>query len=126
MVRLAMLRTPRHLPKFKSPRYAAFLSYARVDKAVAAKLQDWLEQFRIPEKIAKAGAPIGKIFRDETDFVASPNLSKHIESMLDESAALVVLASPSAAQSEWVNNEVTYFRTHYEGVRPTFAVIAGG
>jgi WD40 repeat protein len=126
MVRLAIPRTMQHFPRVKSLRYAAFLSYARVDKAVAARLQGWLEQFRIPEKIARAGAPIGKIFRDETDFVANANLSKHIESMLDESAALVVLASPSAAQSEWVNKEITYFRTHYETVRPTFALIAGG
>ena len=53
---------------------------------------------------------VGRVFRDEEEVPASPHLSKVIETALQASRTLVVLCSPRASASAWVNREVERFR----------------
>ena len=49
------------------------------------------------------------IFRDETGLSTNPHLWSAIEGALDESEWFVLLASPEAAESEWVNKEIAHW-----------------
>ena len=49
------------------------------------------------------------IFRDRDDLSASPDLGGVIRDALDRSDALIVLCSPAAASSRWVDQEAAYF-----------------
>src|SRR6476619_1080087 len=48
-------------------------------------------------------------FRDTTDLAANPNLWGTVTDAMDRSRYLVVVLSPRAAASEWVNKEVAYW-----------------
>lgn len=87
-------------------RYHAFISYSH---AADGKLAPALE--RALKQIAK---PIFKIralnvFRDETDLSATPHLWGAIEEALSKSQYFILLASPIAAKSPWVQKEVNYW-----------------
>ena len=53
-----------------------------------------------------------RIFRDQTNLGASPGLWSSIESALSASEFFLFMASPSAAQSHWVQKEVAWWLTH--------------
>lgn len=109
------------------PRYAAFLSYSHVDEAVAGKLHRQLEGYRLPARVrqGKAGARLGTIFRDRAELAAAPSLPDAIRSALEQSAALVVLCSPEARASHWVDQEIRLFQTVNPGA-PVLPVILRG
>ncbi len=86
--------------------YNAFISYSHaVDGKFAPSLQKVLQ--RIAKPIFKARAL--NIFRDETSLSATPHLWATIEVALSKSEYLILLASPKAATSEWVQKEVNYW-----------------
>jgi hypothetical protein len=89
--------------------YGAFFLYSHSkDKSLAASLQRSLERFATPWYASRRL----RIFRDETDLAASPALWSSITSVLDKSKYIVLLASPEAASSSWVNREVRYWLEH--------------
>ena len=49
------------------------------------------------------------IFRDRAELGASADLGGTIRDALDRSDALIVLCSPTAAESRWVDQEIAYF-----------------
>jgi hypothetical protein len=49
------------------------------------------------------------VFRDDTGLAVSPALWPAIQTALDDSRFLVLMASPAAAESAWVNREVEYW-----------------
>jgi tetratricopeptide (TPR) repeat protein len=110
-------------------RFAAFISYAHADAAVAAKLQAKLERYRLPKHIARAhaggAAALGQIFRDREDLAAAPSLSDAIRAAISEAEALVVICSPDARGSRWVGEEIALFRTLHPD-RPVLAAIIRG
>ncbi len=113
------------------PRYAAFISYSHADERDATRLQRWLESYRLPGNLARsdrvgaASKRIGAIFRDRADLAAATSLTDAIRAALAQSSALVVLCSPEAAASPWVDAEIRLFRDmHPEG--PVLAVVARG
>jgi WD40 repeat protein len=55
-----------------------------------------------------------RLFRDESALSANPHLWSSIETALDESDWFVLLASPDAVASEWVNRELD----HWLAVKP--------
>lgn len=83
--------------------YDAFISYSHAkDKPVAAALQSVIQTLGKPWwKIRMA-----RVFRDDTSLSASPGLWASIETALGASNRLVLLASPEAAASKWVEREV--------------------
>jgi len=95
-------------------KYFAFISYSHQDTRVALDLSRYLETFPVPAHLDRDGPPLPKrmfpIFRDRAEFSASSNLGAAIEQALAESGALIVLCSPAAAQSQWVNEEIRTFR----------------
>jgi tetratricopeptide (TPR) repeat protein len=113
-------------------KFFAFLSYSREDEKFAKQFHRDLEQYRIPKALVGAqgrDGPIPKrlfpIFRDREELSSAPDISHVIRAALDESACLVVLCSPAAARSRWVNEEVLAFRCLGRQDR-IFAVILRG
>ena len=88
--------------------YDGFISYSHAaDGRFAPALQRGLQRLAKPWNARRAL----RIFRDETGLATSPQLWSAIEGALDESAWFVLLASPEAAQSEWVNKEIAHWLT---------------
>jgi tetratricopeptide (TPR) repeat protein len=113
-------------------RYQAFLSYAHVDRRWARRLARLLETWKAPRNLAgQAGAfgPVprtfGPVFRDRDELSASAELGATISRALQESAAMVVICSPAAVNSRWVNEEIRAFKALGRGNR-VFAFIVDG
>src|SRR6476620_113945 len=85
--------------------YDAFLSYNHHDGPVADGIQKGLH--RIGRRVGRLNAL--RVFRDKTDMAANPNLWGKVADAMDRSRYLIVVLSPRAAASEWVNKEVAYW-----------------
>ena len=89
--------------------YDAFISYSHAkDKPIASALQSVIQRLGKPWYRRRAL----RVFRDDTSLSATPSLWPSIESALGNSRYLVLLASPEAAASPWVNKEVAYWLDH--------------
>lgn len=91
--------------------YFAFISYKREDEKWASWLQNKLEHFRLPNNMGgKDVLPkyIRPVFKDTSE-LASGVLVNRIQEALDNSHFLIVICSPSAAKSPWINKEANYF-----------------
>ena len=92
--------------------YFAFISYSRKDKKWAERVQRDLERYRMPAALRKELPQLPKslrpVFRDMTDLSAGP-LQDELQRKLDASKKLIVICSPHAAASEWVNKEIERF-----------------
>lgn len=108
-------------------RYAAFISYSHADEAAAKSLHRRLETYRLPPQVrsAKNETRVGTIFRDRADLAAASDLTDSIKTALADSAALIVLCSPEARQSKWVDAEIRLFRDLHPAA-PILAVILRG
>src|SRR4051794_35833408 len=121
----------RSVPRLRT-RYYAFLSYSHRDKELADWLHRELERFRVPSALAGKLTANGvvprrltPIFRDEQDLSAGGDLAEEIKAALAASQFLLVLCSPTAAQSRWTNVEIESFkRTRPEGC--VLAAVAAG
>ena len=97
-------------------RYAAFVSYSSKDARFAQRLHRALERYRIPAQLGrfkltgKAGKTnrVYPVFRDREELSAG-DLGERIETGLREAAALIVVCSPNAAASPWVQKEIEFF-----------------
>ena len=88
--------------------YDAFISYSHAkDKPIAAALQSVVQKLGKPWYRRRAL----RVFRDDTSLSAT-SLWPTIEQALGQSRFLIVLASPEAAASQWVNKEVAYWLEH--------------
>lgn len=113
-------------------RFRAFLSYSHADERAAASLHRWLESYRIPARLVGTETALGPvtarlapIFRDRAELPAASSLDSEVERALEASGALLVLCSPEAAASRWVNAEIALFRRlHPE--RPVIAALLRG
>lgn len=108
----------------------AFFSYARADSAVAEKLHAALDRYRAPSDLVGtdgANGPVPKtlhpVFRDVSDLSGGGHLNDKIQLALADSTCLVVLCSPAAAASPWVNIECETFIAQGKAAR-IFPVIA--
>lgn len=108
----------------------AFFSYARADGAAAEKLHTALDRYRTPRDLVGidgANGPVPAkfhpVFRDVSDLSGGGHLNEKIERALAESTCLVVLCSPAAAASPWVNVECETFIAQGKAAR-IFPVIA--
>src|SRR4051812_21295436 len=89
-----------------SVRYAAFISYSHsASGGVAPAIQHGLRQ------IGKRwySAPDLRVYRDTTSQSATAALWPSIEQALSTSQWLLLLASPEAADSGWVDKEVRWW-----------------
>jgi TIR domain len=65
------------------------------------------------------------IFRDRDDFTAGKTLTEQTLAALDAAQALIVVCSPAAAKSRYVNEEIRLFKSRYPE-RPVIPLIVGG
>ena len=83
----------------------AFISYSRKDRALAIALEKALEAWTPPKSVATARLDV---FRDETDMTGIA-YHKAIHRHLQQSKKLIVLCSPAARASPYVNEEIRQF-----------------
>jgi hypothetical protein len=89
--------------------YDGFISYSHAaDDLLAPHLQAGLQRFAKPWWKRRAL----RIFRDEASLAANPHLWESITKALNDSEWFIVLLSPEAARSKWVNREVEYWLEH--------------
>jgi hypothetical protein len=106
--------------------YDAFISYSGFrktgeasdfDRKVAERLHRSLETYRVPRALLKkpsghAHLPrrLTKIFRDRDEVRVSGSLHDSMAEALRRSRFLIVICSPRARQSQWINQEIAIFR----------------
>lgn len=115
-----------------TPRYWAFVSYSHADLRWARWLHRALEGYQVPARLVgrptRAGAAprrLRPIFRDLDEMGAGPDLGDRLKAALAQSANLIVVCSPAAAASPWVNEEIRAFKAAH-GEDAVFAVIVAG
>ena len=98
-------------------RYRAFISYSHRDRVWAEWLHRQLETYRVPSRLVgrRTGAGtvtrrLAPIFRDRDELASSADLGGKVTQALRQSANLIVICSPAAAASRWVNEEIRAFR----------------
>lgn len=113
-------------------RYWAFLSYSHHDKVIAKKLQKQLETYRVPRRLIGREAAHGivpgrvsPVFRDRDELHAGSDLKGSVQEALSRSRWLIVVCTPDAARSPWVNREIVEFKKLH-GERRVLALIARG
>jgi WD40 repeat protein len=90
--------------------YEAFISYSHAaDNALAAQLQRTLNRIARPSYKWWHWWP-PRVFRDQTNLAPAGDLSGEIQRALGASGSLVLLASPLAAASPWVDKEAATWR----------------
>src|SRR5215213_8619008 len=121
--------------------YDAFISYSGVrkmgdasyvDEKIAERLHRSLESYRVPHALlrkspAQANVPrrLKKIFRDRDEVRVSSNLNDSLTEALRRSRFLIVICSPRARQSQWINREIAIFRQLGRGERILPLLIEG-
>jgi len=98
-------------------KYRAFLSYSHADTSWAKWLHRALEAYRIDKDLVGRETAHGlipkalrPIFRDREDFAAGHSLSEQTLAALKASQFLIVVCSPNAARSAYVNEEIRRFK----------------
>ena len=116
----------------ESPPYRAFISYSHRDARWGKWIHRRLESYRLPRAIVGRVTPCGPvperlqpIFRDRDELGTAADLSTEIQTALQRSLFLVVVCSPAAAASRWVDQEIRYFK-RLHGEDRVRAVIVGG
>lgn len=90
-------------------RYDAFISYSHAATSrTAEQLQRALQTLAKPWYRLRSM----RVFRDETDLSAAPELWPTIQSALAQSRFLLLMASERAATSKWVAKELAYWLEH--------------
>jgi WD40 repeat protein len=107
--------SPSKVRRDSTDRLVAFISYRHVepDRTWARWLHASLERYRVPKRLVRQRdlpRRIGRVFRDEEELAASPDLSAAIQQALQRAEYLVVVCSPETPKSEWVNAEIERFR----------------
>lgn len=113
-------------------KYKAFISYSHKDRKWTRWLHRRLETYPIPKNIIGNVTPAGiipkrlkPIFRDREELSASNNLGEKIEAALASSQSLIIICSPAAAKSKWVNQEILTFKRNNRDAQ-LFSVIVEG
>ena len=91
--------------------YKAFLSYSHEDERRAKRLHRQLERYRIPKSLRTGNVGLGAIFRDKDELSAAAGLDASIKTALRALENLIVLCSPYAVESQWVDKEISYFKS---------------
>jgi len=111
----------------------AFISYSHKDAAWAAWLQRALERYPVPRRLVgretAAGTPAPRrfrpVFRDRGDLAADPDLKRSVGRVLARCGFLIVVCSPAAAASPWVEDEIVEFKRLHGEARILPVIVAG-
>jgi len=112
--------------------YRAFISYSHRDKAWGDWLHKALETYRVPRRLVgqqtEAGViprRLAPVFRDREELASATDLGRTVNAVLTRSENLIVICSPAAAASHWVNEEVLAYKRMGRAER-IFCLIVGG
>lgn len=112
--------------------YQAFISYCHQDEKWGIWLHRALERYRVPRYLVGKKTPhtiiprrLTPIFRDRDELPTATDLGKVVNEALQRSACLIVICSPHAARSRWVNQEILSFKRQGRSDR-IFCLIVGG
>ena len=101
-----------------------FISYSHKDARFGRRLHRRLESYRVPRRLVGRETPRGPvparlapIFRDREELPAAHDLSAEVRAALARSETLIVICSPNAAQSKYVNEEIRRFKMLGGGTR---------
>ena len=113
-------------------KYRAFISYSHADEKWAGWLHSALETYRVPKGLVgqqtafgSVPARISPVFRDREELASATDLGDVLTQALRDSACQIVICSPAAARSRWVNEEILTFKRLGRADR-VFCVIVGG
>lgn len=113
-------------------KYWAFISYSHHDLGWAKWLHRSLEAYRLPRHLVGRPTAAGllprrlyPVFRDREELSSSAELGGVIHRALCQSRCLIVICSPHAARSRWVNEEIRSFKALGREQR-VLALIVGG
>ena len=122
--------------KATSHRYAAFISYSHKDRGPARWLHRRIETYRIPRQVlddtddepdalAARRNRLTPVFIDREELPTSVDLAQSVRDALEQSDFLIVVCSPAAAGSHWVNEEVRLFKAMGRADRILCLVVDG-
>lgn len=115
-------------------RFWAFISYSHADERHARWVHRWLEGYRVPKKFVGTKSErhafdrpdrLRPIYRDSEEFSAGQGLGTQIRAELADSRNLIVICSPNAVASRWVNEEIKHFQSLGRGDR-IYCLVVGG
>jgi hypothetical protein len=113
-------------------KYKAFISYSHADETWASRLHKELEAYSIPKRLVGQETEHGviprrlsPIFRDREELPSATDLGQKVEAALAQSDSLIVICSPNAARSRWVNEEILTYKRLGKGSR-IFSLIIDG
>lgn len=129
--------TPAGIKGLSTPsplRYWAFLSYSHSDSAWAEWLHQTIETYRVPRQLVGRATPDGPtprrlfpVFRDRDELPGASELGEKVNDALGRSRYLLVVCSPHAAASRWVDAEIRKFKALApENERRVLCLIVGG
>jgi WD40 repeat protein len=102
--------------------YDAFISYSHAaDGTLAPAVQQGLEMLAKPIYQRRAL----RVFRDQTSLAVTPALWPEIQQALQASRYFILLASPTAARSPWVDQELAWWMRHREPETLLIVLTAG-
>lgn len=102
---------------FDDARYKAFISYSHRDDRWASWLHKALESYKPPKQLIGSvnefgvvPAKMAPVFRDREELPSATDLGALLTLSLENSACQIVICSPAAAKSHWVNEEILAFK----------------
>ena len=113
-------------------RYKAFISYSHEDNKWADWLHRSLESYRPPKRLVGEvtdHGPVPKrmapVFRDRAELSTATDLGVVLNEALQQSACQLVICSPAAARSRWVNEEILAYKRLGREDRIFCLIVAG-
>lgn len=113
-------------------KYVAFISYSHADERWSRWLHRALETYRVPRHLIGRTTEYGTVpgrltpvFRDRDELTGAADLGSTVTAALEASRHLIVICSPSAARSRWVDEEVRVFKRAGRGERILTLVVDG-
>ena len=112
-------------------KYWAFISYNQNDRAWAKWLYGMIDAYRVPEHVVGSQKDIGPserlfpVFLDREELAGAESIDQPIKEALRDSRFLIVICSPNAAKSAWVNEEIEIFTAMGRGDRVLCLVVGG-
>jgi WD40 repeat protein len=106
-------------------RYSAFVCYSHKDRRWARWLHRSLETYSL-RKTGRGGPDsLRPVYRDDDENRGGPDLSAAIKGALANSRTMIVICSPNAARSTWVEDEIKEFKSLGKGSAIIPVIVAG-
>lgn len=94
-------------------KYFAFISFQSSDAKEAARLQHAIENYRLPAVLCRENAAIPKrikpLYCYLNDMHSGEELMQELKKRMEQSRYLIVVCSPNATNSTYINSGIDYF-----------------